>query len=432
MLRIILIFFILIAQSTAKTHFESEPLVRVRVIHTLDTINIQLDGEWNLQVNEDMTLPFSDSTEFQFARHDSGVILINNPTFSDQIFKEFILSTHEDSAQIQISDVPFGVGWWWGGKEDRLYEGTIHIYPNKDHLSTTIHLPLEEYLKGVVPYEIGGNSPTEALKAQAVAARSEAVIALNSGLYGGVQHDLTSDVECQVFSGNHRRTAASDNSVEETRGLVISENQSVIHAFYASNCGGRAELIENVWPVRDRSDSYQISLPDNESRRGLKLHRNWRAKWWIKLSPKVFCNPFYQESLPSWSQRNFRWSREFTTSEITDMITEDKDLGALKKIKALKRGYSGRIIHARFIFENGSFETEGELAIRQLFSPSLRSSCFYVKKKGDTFTLHGAGWGHGVGMCQSGAVAQASNGITFDQILMHYYSASELLDIYNK
>lgn len=432
MLRIFVILLIITSQSMAKTHFDSEPVVRVRVIHTLDTINVMLDGEWNLQVNEDMTLPFSDSAKFQFARQESGVILLNNPTFSGEIFEKIILSTVEDSAQLQISDVPFGVGWWWGGKEDRLYEGTIHIYPNKDHLSATIHLPLEEYLKGVVPYEIGGTSPMEALKAQAVAARSEAVIALNSGLYGGKQHDLTSDVECQVFSGNHRRTAASDNAVEETRGLVISEDENVIHAFYASNCGGRAELIENVWPERDRSDSYQISLPDNESRRGLKLHRNWRAKWWIKLSPKVFCNPFYQESLPSWSQRNFRWSREFTISEITDMVSKGEDLGDLVKIKALKRGQSGRITKARFIFENGRFEIDGELAIRQLFSPSLRSSCFYVKKKGDTFTLHGAGWGHGVGMCQSGAVAQASNGITFDQILKHYYSASELLDIYKK
>lgn len=112
------------------------------------------------------------------------------------------------------------------------------------------------------------------------------------------------------------------------------------------------------------------------------------------------------------------------------MITEDETLGHLRKIKALKRGESGKIIKAQFIFENGSFEKEGELTIRQLFSPSLRSSNFYVKKKGDTITLHGAGWGHGVGMCQSGAVAQASNGITFDRILSHYYPASILLDIY--
>ena len=425
------LIFIILGLSTALVAappFESEPLVRVRIIHTMDTLNIQMDGSWKLKSGEDESLILPDSTILRVVYSNAKALL---PGLTDQEFDHIMLSATADTAQVQIEDVPYGVGWWWGGQEDRLYDGTIHIYPNEDnHLSVTVHLPMEEYLKGVVPYEIGGDSPAEALKAQAVAARSEAVIALNSGFYGGSSHDLTSDVECQVFSGNHRRTTASDDAVEATRGLVISEHGAVIHAFYSSNCGGRSSLIKNVWASRTRSESYQQSLPDNASRRGPKLHWNWRAKWWIKSSPKVYCNPFYQSSLPSWSQRNFRWSREFTILEISAMITEDETLGYLRKIKALKRGESGKIIKAQFIFENGSFEKEGELTIRQLFSPSLRSSNFYVKKKGDTITLHGAGWGHGVGMCQSGAVAQASNGITFDRILSHYYPASILLDIY--
>ncbi|MCF7808954.1 MAG: SpoIID/LytB domain-containing protein [Candidatus Marinimicrobia bacterium] len=430
MFRAISLLLLLFSLSSAITHFDSEPVVRVRVIHTLDTIKVRLDGNWNLQINEDMTLPFADSTLLQFIRFGSGMTLVNIPSLSGQEFRHFSLSSMEDSAQIIMSDVPFGVGWWWGGQEDRLYEGIIHIYPNTEHLSVTIHLPLEQYLKGVVPYEIGGTSPAEALKAQAVAARSEAVIALNSGLYGGDQHDLTSDVECQVFSGNHRRTEASDQAVDDTRGLVISEDDTVIHAFYASNCGGRSELIENVWSGRDRPATYQVSQADRKNWRGIKLNKNCLAKWWIRSSPNVYCNPSRQSSLPSWSQKNFRWSREFETEEISSMITNDDSLGKLKKIKILERGHSGRIIEAKFIFENGAFEKQGELAIRQLFSPSLRSSCFYVKKRGDTFTLHGAGWGHGVGMCQSGAIAQASNGISYDWILQHYYPAASILDIY--
>ena len=119
---------------------------------------------------------------------------------------------------MNIKNIPFGVGWWWENKEDRTYEGEFHFYvTNENKFEIVIHLPLEEYLKGVVPYEIGGDSPLEAIKAQAVAARSEAIMALTSNLYRGEHHDLTSDVECQVFSGNKKRTEVSNRAVVETK-----------------------------------------------------------------------------------------------------------------------------------------------------------------------------------------------------------------------
>ena len=101
-----------------------------------------------------------------------------------------------------------------------------------------------------------------------------------------------------------------------------------------------------------------------------------------------------------------------------------------KRIRVLKRGPSGRIYKARIIFEKGKLDIDGELTLRQLFSPSLRSSAFYVERKGDKVVITGAGWGHGVGMCQSGAVAQATQGRIFEQILKHYYSKADLLNIY--
>jgi len=430
-MKYIIPLLLITSQLLSATLFETEPLVRVRVISTLDTLRLELAGDWTLLSNDEDSIVFIDGSKLQIVKHDSIMTLADSSSLITNESKRFIFSAVEDTGTMKIASVPYGVGWWWGGVEDRIYEGEINIYiDSSGDMSVTVHLPLESYLKGVVPYEIGGNSPLEALKAQAVAARSEAVIALTSAMYSGPQHDLTSDVECQVFSGNHRRTQASDQAVEETRGIVISEKGEVINAYYASNCGGHAELIENVWPVRFTAESYLVSFSDNKTRRGPKLNRNWRAKRWIKSSPKVYCNPVYESALPSWSQKNFRWSRDFTTEEITIMLTDDPTLGSLKKIKVLKRGLSGRIIQARCIFENGSFESQGELNIRQLFSPSLRSACFYVKKDKSGFTLHGAGWGHGVGMCQSGAIAQASHGRGFDQILQHYYPASVLLDIY--
>lgn len=427
-----LILILLIATLTrAQALYPDEPTVRVRIINTLDTLDLETLGHWTARFNTNH-LQLTDGGKIRITVDGNQLHVNTEDSVQLPLIHNLQLSSPQDSNQIKIVNVPYGLGWWWGGQEDRFYSGTLHIYPNEDgHISVTVHLPLETYLKGVVPYEIGPESPMEALKAQAVAARSEAVIALNSGMYGGYQHDLTSDVECQVFSGNKRRSAASDAAVAATRGLVLAEQGEVIHAFYASNCGGRAEKIENVWPGRNRSRSYQVSHYDRTIRRGLNLKHNIWARLWINRSPRVYCNPQRNPGLPSWSQRNFRWERSFSITEISNMLAPDSSFGSLKKIKVLKRGESGRITHARFIFEHGQFEESGELRIRQLFAPSLRSSNFYASRKGELYILHGAGWGHGVGMCQTGAIAQAITGVTYKQILRHYYPASSLLDIYS-
>ncbi len=415
----------------AQPIFNSEPKVRVRIINTLDTLNATLAGGWSLKVEDSLIASFPDSSVIMITHSEGRVIVLDSIRIFSEDVSSLLLKGLSDISTAHIQDVPYGVGWWWAGIEDRIYEGDIHLYIDSDHdLCTTIQLPLETYLKGVVPYEIGPTSPLEALKAQAVAARSEAVIALTSKLYSGEHHDLTSDVECQVFSGNKRRSQSSDQAVDETRGLIISEKGQPMNAYYASNCGGRNELIKNVWPDRPRLESYEVSLPDNPSRKGPRLFRNWKAKHWIKKSPDVFCNPEFEPALPEWSRRNFRWERSFDIAELSAMLSGDQDFGLFKKVKVLNRGPSGRIYKAQFVFESGSYSIDGELAIRQLFSPSLRSSNFYYKRNGEVITLYGAGWGHGVGMCQSGAVAQASKGTGFEQILKHYYSKADLLNIY--
>ena len=426
-----LLFLLMLSPAMSQSLFNQEPQVRVRIINTLDTLNLSLQGQWSIgsTASSQMSLPTDAQLQLinqagQISFFDtSGTLLAKTPSF---MFK-----ATSDTATVMIESVPYGVGWWWAGVEDRIYEGAFHIYlGTKQEMNVIVQLPLETYLKGVVPYEIGGTSPLEALKAQAVAARSEAVIALTSKLYSGAFYDLTSDVECQVFSGNKKRTELSDRAVDETAGLIISEQGQPMNAYYASNCGGRAELIKNVWPGRNRLESYEVSLPDNSDRKGPSLKRSWRAKRWINSSPDVYCNPDSNTFLPSWSKKNFRWTREYSVEEITEMLTDKNELGLFKRIRVMKRGSSGRIYKARIVFEHGKLTVDGELALRQLFSPSLRSSNFYVEHEGDKLILHGAGWGHGVGMCQSGAVAQATQGRTFDEILKHYYSSAELHNIY--
>jgi len=416
---------------SATPMFQQEPQVRVRIINSLDTLNMVFAGDWVLRSTGQTRLGFTCGDPVQLVNHLGQIAITDSAGTLLARAPSFILNPENDTSQVWIRGVPYGVGWWWAGEEDRLYEGTLHIFlGSEQEMNVVVQLPLETYLKGVVPYEIGGDSPLEALKAQAVAARSEAIVALNSKLYSGPFYDLTSDVECQVFSGNHRRTLLSDQAVTETRGWILSEDGHAMNAYYASNCGGRSEMIQNVWPDRPRPESYTVSLADNASRKSPRLRWTWLARRWIQASPDVFCNPDSNIHLPSWSRRNFRWTREFTRQELTEMLTKDPELGPFRKIRIKKRGPSGRIHQARIVFQKGAFEVRGELALRQLFNPALRSSNFYVEVQGDKIILRGAGWGHGVGMCQSGAVAQAMEGRSCEQILKHYYSRARLFNIY--
>ena len=411
--------------------YQSEPTVRVRILNNTDTLRIHLNDEWVL-TNERTTKQFlPEAGEIIFTSEGSKVKMLDNEGESFIPSESFVLHSSSDTGTLIIKNVPFGVGWWWESKEDRIYEGELHVYIKEENkFEVVVHLLLEQYLKGVVPYEIGPDSPLEALKAQAVAARSEAIIALTSKLYSGEYYDLTSDVECQVFSGNRRRTAKSDLAVDETKSLILSENGKPINAYYASNCGGHSELIINVWGDRPAPESYTISQFDWEEQSELDLSIEENVREWIFSNPSSYCNPNINRELPEWSQNNFRWKREFTFNAAVKMTSKGNELGNLLDIEILKRGTSGRAYLANFIFEKENVEVKSELKIRQMFSPPLRSSCFVVDKTETEFVLHGAGWGHGVGMCQSGAITMANSGKSFEEILNHYYQKAELINIY--
>ena len=410
--------------------FQNEPVVCVRIINTVDTLRILFNGNWLVSNND--SLVFSPADGEVMLTIESGKVIIYKSGSSINLESGGLtLRCTDDRGTLNIKNVPFGVGWWWESKEDRNYEGEFHFYITKENkLEVVVHLPMEEYLKGVVPYEIGGDSPLEAIKAQAVAARSEAIMALTSKLYRGEHHDLTSDVECQVFSGNKKRTEISDRAVEETKSSILSENGKPINAYYASNCGGYSELIKNVWGDRPGVESYSVSQFDSDDSASIDLSNESNLREWLFSNPKSYCNPNIHSDLPTWSQNNFRWKVGLTTEAISKLTAKGKDLGDLLDIKILKRGESGRAYLAKFIFEKDSVEIKGELKIRQMISPPLRSACFVVDKTDSGFVFYGAGWGHGVGMCQSGAITMARNGNSFEKIIKHYYRKAEMQRAY--
>ncbi|PWJ42860.1 SpoIID/LytB domain-containing protein [Sediminitomix flava] len=418
-------------QNTNKL-FDAEPEVRVRIINTLSEINVALHDKWTVKIDDSSeAMSFSNGDSLKLSAVDGKITFSANGKNLATEIDHLKINGINKSSTLEIADVPYGIGWWWAGKQNRIYEGDMHIYVGMDNtLEWVVKLPLEEYLKGVVPYEIGGDSPLEALKAQAVAARSEAIIALTSGLYNGEYHDLTSDVECQVFSGNNKRTTESDLAVTETASVIISEEGKPMNAYYASNCGGHSELIENVWPDRPRMASYALAVTNDVKAAALDLSNEKVAQDWINSEPKTYCNPNLGIELPLYSQQNFRWKRAYTKKEMSEMLSTDKDLGEFKELVVKKRGVSGRMYLADFVFEKQTISVEGELSIRQMWKPALRSAAFYIEENDDSYTLIGAGWGHGVGMCQSGAVSMAKQGKEYSEILQHYYAKADLLDIY--
>ncbi|MBN1638851.1 MAG: SpoIID/LytB domain-containing protein [Ignavibacteriales bacterium] len=427
---ILCITFLTFYTINAQFLFTDEPLVKVRIIYTLDTLEIIFNDEWKL--NDGVF--FGNGDTLSLSINNIFILAEYNHQIMHQAFDNIRLKSTLPNTTLTIKNVPFGIGWWWGGLEDRIYEGDIEIRINENNLfDVIVILPLETYLYGVVPYEIGVDSPLEALKAQTIAARSEIVEALISGKYRGDYYDICADVECQVFAGNGRITPMIKKAIEETKGQCLFYGDKVLAAYYASNCGGMSENVENVWPERSGPVPYWSSHFDSDTE--IQINPKINTKEWIESSPDVFCNPEFHPELPEFSRTNFRWQVELSSQELTNNLNEITPIGKLKDIIILERGNSGRIIKAKVIGTDGELQLNSELEVRKIRNPPLRSSCFIFEKVttdtlGEVYIFNGAGWGHGVGMCQSGAIARAFEGQNYVEILQHYYRDTEIKKVY--
>ena len=186
---------------------------------------------------------------------------------------------------------------------------------------------------------------------------------------------------------------------------------------------------------RDRSGPVPYWSSHFDSNKKLNYDPKNNPEEWINSNPDVFCNPNLHPELPEWSKKNFRWQVEMNNDELSNNLNEIKEIGILQEIKIVERGNSGRIIKARFIGSEDSLDLNSELEIRKIKKPPFRSSCFIFDKTISSdnsiiYKFNGAGWGHGVGMCQSGAVARAFSGQTYEQILNHYFPETEIKSVY--
>ena len=250
-------------------------------------------------------------------------------------------------------------------------------------------LGIEEYLYGVVVKEIGAYAPKEAIKAQAVSARTYLISHKN--LFSKYGFDVTDGTNQQVYKGYSAEDEKVNLAVDETKGLVIFYDNVPIKAFYFSSSGGVTENSENVWTQKV---PYLVSVKD--------LHESNRKD-------------------------AITWSVKYKKDEIENLlIKRNIDIGELQDIRIVEKSKSGRVIELQYVGSNGNY-TYKKNEVRSLLS--LKSQLFYIEKQGDEYTFVGKGYGHGVGLCQIGAMGMADAGYNFKDILKHYFTGIEIKEI---
>ncbi|MCF7832016.1 MAG: SpoIID/LytB domain-containing protein [Candidatus Marinimicrobia bacterium] len=423
------LLFVALLLANLSILFADDPIVSVRIMYSEEKIYMSSESKIYIYNQDEHKIILRGERTFSIALEKDTLKLIDDKGRTLITGSSLKMKNSDKNKNLEIKQVPYGIGWFWAGSEDRVYKGDLEFYINADNKIDVISiLDIETYLLGVVPSEIGVTAPIEALKAQAICARSEAVIGLESGKYAGEHYILTADIYCQVYSGIGKSNDAVFKAVSETRGEVLVANDTIISAYYASNCGGHSEDIENVWPSRSGHAEQWSGHPDMDGEIDLDLTQADDIRTWINSEPDCWCKP--SELTPEWSKQHFRWTRSISPGELSKAVAEKvEDIGLIYDIIPLERGVSGRIYDILFIGSEGHCRLNGELNIRMLWESPLKSSCFVVDKIGPTtepvsFIINGAGWGHGVGMCQTGAIAQANVGRTYKDILAHYFRGS--------
>lgn len=366
------------------------------------------------------------------------------------------------TADFDLMDVVIGIHFHWERKENQKFKGSLKIIDEQEHLTAVNILPLEEYLLSVISSEMKATSSLELLKAHAVISRSwllaqkEKAARLNPDYrsfhiteeeyirwYDREDHahfDVCADDHCQRYQGISKAyTPTVRKALEATRGEVLVYDQQICDARFSKCCGGVSERFENTWepvihPYLDTViDSVSSVIPGN-------LKDEQQARKWILSSPDLFCNTsdpaILSEVLNDYdreTQHFFRWKIVYTEQALSKLVKEKLgiDFGTITDIIPIERGVSGRLIRVRIIGSLRTMTIGKELVIRKAFSPThLYSSAFVIDKEEDNFIFHGAGWGHGVGLCQIGAAVMGAKGYSYRQILQHYFKGSEIHKLY--
>ncbi|NOR45858.1 MAG: SpoIID/LytB domain-containing protein [Candidatus Delongbacteria bacterium] len=415
---------------------KSSKNVRVGLVENEKKILFSFKGSYSIYNEHKMIFRKKQSADtWKVYLTKDKILCVENINTGEKVAvnNKIIFKPEQIASYIKLGKIKSGKGWHWENTKSRSYKGNIEFIKFKGKITVVNDVGIEQYLYGVVPSEMSALSPFEALKAQAVLARTNVFSDLGKK-YKNKPYSLYSDVYSQVYTGISKTHERASKAVDETRGMILRNNGKPIQALFHSVCGGHLESNDVIWSGNKLS--YLPSKPDRTS--GLEKYNDLSSEWlfkkWIDTRPDAYCNLADKKvnKALNYAKKYFRWTKKYSRKKLEQTIRKKtgKNFGTLKDIKIVKRGKSGKAISVKVIGTKATVTINKELNIRKkLASPPLYSANFYVVKSGGNFIFKGAGFGHGTGMCQIGACGMASLGKDFREILDFYFPNTKLSSI---
>lgn len=413
-------------QVTPAEHPENIPMIRIGLVEKVSQLFLKTGAKFHLEAPQASSSYSGTSGTILEIRNDSGKIKAFDgqgaPLFTAN--QRIILSYETPGATTVLFDVEFGQGLFFASREDRIYRGTLEFIARNDKLTVVNRLNVEEYLYAVVPSEMSSKWPAAALAAQAIAARTYTFA--NLGSYESRGFDLLSSVSSQAYDGVTAETKAAIEAVNATRGRILTYTGKPIAAFFNGNNGGFTVNSLDLWGFKAPylQDVPDLLLPS----RPQPLAPEELAGWLSRRVETYSSNPNYS------SRSSYRWTQLVSRLELENRLGQGDALGRITSIITTGRGISGVVKQVLIKGTAGEKTLKGD-AIRSKLG-GLRSNLFVVEPKMGTdglpefFIFTGGGWGHGIGMCQSGAAGMAAAGFSTADILAHYYPGTELTEKY--
>jgi stage II sporulation protein D len=356
------------------------------------------------------------------------------------VSKELVFKPEQVSSYVRIGKIQSGKGWHWEQTRSRSYKGNIDFININGKITVVNEVGIEQYLYGVVPSEMSPQSPVEALKAQAILARTNVYSKIGTK-YKDKPYSLTSDVYSQVYTGLENVSERTNKAVDDTQGMILTYNGKPLEALFHSVCGGYLEGNDIIWGSA-RLPYLQPKPCGTESENNYgDLSNEKNLKRWIDSRPDSYCNIDKAEVDPAldFAKKYLRWETKISRSKLESNVRSSTgvDIGDLKDITVSGRGSSGKAKSVRITGSKNSVTINKELNIRkQLSKPPLYSANFYIVKENtgknglsESFIFKGAGFGHGSGMCQIGACGMAAKKKNFKEIIGFYFPGSKITDI---
>ncbi|PVX50766.1 SpoIID/LytB domain protein [Balneicella halophila] len=431
------------------------PRISVGIV-TAPEIRFHLHGDYTF-----------DQNNYQNAE---GIVKLNNDHLQLEIGdnsyntpEDLSFIAQSDDAYIEIFDVVIGVDFHWERKENQKFKGDLKLIKEGGFCTAINIVSLEDYLESVISSEMSATASEALLKAHAVISRSwllaqvmkqkdldesyQSTYETDEELikwYDREDHknfDVCADDHCQRYQGITRvGTKEAVKAVQATRGQVLWYDDEVCDARFSKCCGGVVESFEEVWEPEPKDYLVPLFDAEDESLDGMDLTEEKQAINFIKGAPDAFCNTknpkILAEVLNDYDQETqnfYRWEVRYTQAELSELIKKRSgiDYGKILELIPVERSYSGRLKKLKIVGENHIKIIGKELEIRKTLSDShLFSSALVIERDGTDFILYGAGWGHGVGLCQIGAAVMGAKGYNYTEILKHYFKNIEIKNLY--